>query len=343
MKAIVIHAANDLRIEEYPIEACGDNQVQLQIATGGVCGSDLHYFHNGGFGPVTLKQPMVLGHEVSGHVAELGKNVSHLKVGDLVAVSPSRPCGHCRYCVQGTHNHCLNMRFYGSAMPYPHIQGAFRQTLNADASQCIPADGLTSLEAAMAEPLSVVLHALKQAGSLLGKRVLITGCGPIGVLCVLAARRAGAVEIVTTDLSDNALSFAKNAGADKTLNTATKQDALEHYNQDKGYFDVLFECSGAEPALIAGIHAMAPGGVIAQLGLGGDMTLPMMAITGKELQLRGSFRFHEEFATAVELMQKGLIDVKPLVTHTVSLDESLEAFRIASDRDVAMKTQINFT
>jgi len=313
MKAIVIHAANDLRIEEYPIEACGDNQVQIQIATGGVCGSDLHYFHHGGFGPVTLKQPMVLGHEVSGHVAELGKNVSHLKVGDLVAVSPSRPCGHCRYCVQGTHNHCLNMRFYGSAMPYPHIQGAFRQTLNADASQCIPAGGLTSLEAAMAEPLSVVLHALKQAGSLLGKRVLITGCGPIGVLCVLAARRAGAVEIVTTDLSDNAL------------------------------IDVLFECSGAAPALIAGIHAMAPGGVIAQLGLGGDMTLPMMAITGKELQLRGSFRFHEEFATAVELMQKGLIDVKPLVTHTVSLDESVEAFRIASDRDVAMKAQINFT
>ena len=291
MKAIVIHAANDLRIEDYPLDECGDNQVQVDIATGGVCGSDLHYFHNGGFGPITLKQPMVWGHEVAGHVAKLGKNVSHVKEGDLVAVSPSRPCGTCRYCVQGMRNQCLNMRFYGSAMPFPHIQGAFRQSLNADADQCIPATGLTSLEAAMAEPLAVCLHAMKQAGNLLGKRVLITGCGPIGVLCVLAARRSGAVEIVTTDLSDNALGFAKNAGADKTLNTATNRDALESYNADKGYFDVLFECSGAAPALVAGLHAMAPGGVVVQLGLGGDMTLPMMALTGKELQLRGSFRF----------------------------------------------------
>lgn len=342
MKAIVIHAANDLRIEDYPLVECSENEVQVHIATGGVCGSDLHYFHNGGFGPVTLKQPMVLGHEVSGHVSVLGKNVSHLKEGDLVAVSPSRPCGACRYCAQGMHNQCLNMRFYGSAMPYPHIQGAFRQTLNADATQCVLATGLTPAEAAMAEPLAVALHAMKQAGNLLGKRVLITGCGPIGVLCTLAARRSGAVEIVTTDLSDNALTFAKNAGADRTLNTGTNKDALNEYNADKGYFDVLFECSGAAPALTAGLHAMAPGGVVVQLGLGGDMTLPMMAITGKELQLRGSFRFHEEFAIAVELMTKGLINVKPLVTHTVSLEESVEAFHIASNRDVAMKAQIQF-
>lgn len=343
MKAIVIHAANDLRIEDYKLEACAENQVQIRIATGGVCGSDLHYFHNGGFGPVTLKQPMVLGHEVSGHVTELGKNVSNLQVGDLVAVSPSRPCGHCRYCVQGAHNQCLNMRFYGSAMPYPHIQGAFRETLNADVSQCVSAKGITPAEAAMAEPLAVALHAMKQAGNLLGKRVLITGCGPIGVLCVLAARRAGAVEIVTTDLSDNALRFASDAGADLALNTGTNKDALSDYNNDKGYFDVLFECSGAAPALVAALHAMAPGGVVVQLGLGGDMTLPMMAITGKELQLRGSFRFHEEFATAVELMTKGLIDVKPLVTHTMPLEDSIEAFNIASNRDVAMKAQIQFS
>jgi len=342
MKAIVIHAANDLRVEEYPLTECGENEVQVRIATGGVCGSDLHYFHHGGFGPVTLKQPMVLGHEVAGHVSELGKNVSQLKVGDLVSVSPSRPCGSCRYCSQGTHNHCLSMRFYGSAMPYPHIQGAFRQTLNADASQCILATDLTPAEAAMAEPLAVALHAMKQAGSLLGKRVLITGCGPIGVLCTLAARRSGAVEIVATDLSNNALTFAKNAGADKALNTSTNKDALNDYSADKGYFDVMFECSGAAPALIAGLHAMAPGGVVVQLGLGGDMTLPMMAITGKELQLRGSFRFHEEFATAVELMSKGLIDVKPLVTHTVPINESVKAFHLASDRDVAMKAQIKF-
>jgi L-idonate 5-dehydrogenase len=342
MKALVIHAANDLRIEEYPVEAITPDEVQISIAAGGVCGSDLHYFHNGGFGSITLKEPMVLGHEVAGHITQVGENVTDLNVGDLVAVSPSRPCGHCQYCQKGQRNHCLNMRFYGSAMPFPHIQGAFRQTLNADASQCVIATGLSAGEAAMAEPLSVVLHAMKQAGELLGKRVLITGCGPIGVLCVLAARRAGAVEIVTTDLSDNALSFANASGADRTLNTGKDAQALNPYTDNKGYFDVLFECSGAAPALTAGLHAMAPRGVVVQLGLGGDMSLPMMAITAKELSLKGSFRFHEEFAVAVSLMAKGLIDVKPLITHTVSLDDSLTAFEVASDRNQAMKAQIKF-
>lgn len=342
MKAIVIHAAKDLRIEEHPLKPLADDEVQIQTATGGVCGSDLHYFHQGGFGPVKLKQPMVLGHEVAGHVRALGKSVTGLKEGDLVAVSPSRPCGVCQYCAKGQRNHCLNMRFYGSAMPYPHIQGAFRETLNANVSQCVVANGLTPTEAAMAEPLSVVLHAMRQAGELLGKRVLITGSGPIGVLCVLAARRAGAVEIVITDLSDNALSFAKNAGADTCINTAATPDALEAYSADKGYFDVLFECSGAAAALTSGIHALAPRGVVVQLGLGGDMLLPMMAITAKELQLRGSFRFHEEFALAIELMANGLIDVKPLVTHTVDFNNALQAFELASDRNVAMKAQIRF-
>lgn len=342
MKALVIHAAHDLRIEDYPLAELGANQIQVNTATGGVCGSDLHYFHNGGFGPVKLKQPMVLGHEVAGHVAAMGADVTGFEVGDLVAVSPSRPCGHCRYCTVGKLNQCLNMRFYGSAMPFPHIQGAFRQTLNANAEQCVKANDITPAEAAMAEPLSVALHAMHQAGDLLGKRVLVTGCGPIGVLCVLAARRAGAVEIVTTDLSDNALSFAKTSGADRTINTGTDANALDTYQADKGYFDVLFECSGAAPALTEGIHAMAPGGVVVQLGLGGDMSLPMMAITAKELRLCGSFRFHEEFKTAVELMSKGLIDVKPLVTHTVAFDDALQAFEIASNRDLAMKAQINF-
>jgi len=316
MKAIVIHAAHDLRIEDRPVESPGPGQVRLRLATGGVCGSDLHYFHNGGFGAVRLKEPMILGHEVSAHVAELGAGVSGLDVGQLVAISPSRPCGTCRFCQEGLRNQCLNMRFYGSAMPFPHIQGAFREEIVAEAWQCVAADGLSAGEAAMAEPLAVVLHSARRAGDLMGKRVLVTGCGPIGVLAVLVARRAGAAEIVATDLSD--------------------------YNADKGTFDVLFECSGAAPALAAGIAAMRPRGIIMQLGMGGDMSLPMLAITAKELDLRGSFRFHEEFATGVHFMQQGLIDVKPLITHTMPLDRALDAFKVASDRTQAMKAQIAF-
>lgn len=342
MKSIVIHAAKDLRIEETAPEPLGAGQVEIRLATGGICGSDLHYFNHGGFGAIRLREPMVLGHEVSGHITALGQGVTGLALGQLVAVSPSRPCHQCSYCQKAMFNHCLNMRFYGSAMPFPHIQGAFRQVLVADASQCVPADGLTAGEAAMAEPLAVCLHATRRAGPLLGRSVLVTGCGPIGILCILAARRAGADFIAATDLSDFTLGLARQAGADVTLNTAQVPEALAAYTQDKGRFDVLYECSGAAPALIAAIPAMRPGGVIIQLGLGGDMTLPVQAMTAKELSLRGSFRFHEEFATGVSLMQKGLIDVKPFITQTFPLSQALQAFQAAGDRSRAMKAQIVF-
>ena len=342
MKAIVIHSAKDLRVEDRPVEQPGPGEVSLRLATGGVCGSDLHYYHHGGFGTVKLREPMVLGHEVSAYIDELGEGVTGLTKGQLVAVSPSRPCGTCRYCQEGLQNQCLNMRFYGSAMPFPHIQGAFREQLVASASQCVPADGLTPGEAAMAEPLAVTLHATRRAGQLFGKRVLVTGCGPIGVLSILAARRAGAAEIVATDLSDFTLAIAKTAGADRVINTAKEPDGLAAYGADKGYFDILYECSGAASALASGIGALRPRGIILQLGLGGDMTLPMQAITSKELDLRGSFRFHEEFAIGVELMRKGLIDVKPLITHSVPLAEAETAFKLASDRSSAMKAQIVF-
>lgn len=346
MRAIVIHKAKDLRVEERSQtvlqSAPEPGQVAIKLATGGICGSDLHYYNHGGFGPITLKEPMVLGHEVSGFVSALGDGVDDLTVGDLVAISPSRPCGSCKYCAEGKRNHCLNMRFYGSAMLFPHIQGAFQESLIADASQCVKANGLTAGEAAAAEPLSVTLHATRRAGEMLGKKVLITGSGPIGTLCILAARAAGAAEIVVTDLSDAALVYAKKVGADRTINMMTAPDGLDAYHPDKGHFDVLFECSGAAPALVAGIAAMRPRGVVMQLGMGGDMSLPMLMLTAKELDLRGSFRFHEEFAMAVELMQSGQIDVKPLISHTFGIEDAVEAFEVATDRGQSMKTQIQF-
>ncbi|MFN4060975.1 MAG: L-idonate 5-dehydrogenase [Paracoccus hibiscisoli] len=342
MRALVIHAAGDLRLEERPDPAPGPGQLLLRLAAGGICGSDLHYVNHGGFGAIRLKEPMILGHEVSAHVEALGEGVTGFAPGQLVAVSPSRPCGGCRFCRQGLPNHCLNMRFYGSAMPFPHVQGAFRQLLVADVAQCVDATGLTPGQAAMAEPLAVTLHATGRAGPMLGARVLVTGCGPIGLLSVLAARRAGAAQIVAADLSDYTLDLARQVGADLTVNLARDPDGLAGYGADKGHFDVLYECTGAQPALVAGIGAMRPRGVVLQLGLGGDMSLPMMAITAKELDLRGSFRFHEEFATGIALMRQGLIDVTPLISHTVPLDRAAEGFALASDRSRAMKVQIAF-
>jgi len=343
MRAVVIHAAKDLRIEEQAPKHPGAGQVRIDMAVGGICGSDLHYYNHGGFGSVRVREPMVLGHEVSGFVAECGDDVQDLAVGDLVAVSPSRPCRQCQYCQNGQQNHCENMRFFGSAMPFPHIQGAFRQSLVADADQCVPAAGLTAGQAAMAEPLAVCLHGLRQAGDIVGKTVLVTGCGPIGALVILAARRAGARQIIVTDLSDYTLEIAKRCGADHMLNIATKPDALAPWQTDKGNIDVHLECSGAAAAIASGVAALRPRGVLVQLGMGGDMTIPMQAVTAKEITLRGSFRFHQEFKTAVQLMQKGLIDVSPLISHTYSLADAVEAFDMAGDRTQAMKVQLQLS
>ena len=342
MRAVVAHAARDLRIEERDVPAAGPGQVLVRMAAGGICGSDLHYYNHGGFGAVRLREPMILGHEVAGHVEALGDGVEGLEVGGLVAVSPSRPCGICEYCAEGRQNHCLHMRFYGSAMPMPHVQGAFRDYVAADAAQCIPADGLIPGEAAMAEPLAVVLHAASHAGDLRGKRVLVTGCGPIGLLAAMVARVSGAVEVVATDITAFTLEKARAVGADTALNVADDVDALAPYTAAKGHFDAMFECSGAAAALTAAVPALRPGAAVVQVGLGGDMTLPLQVMTAKELRLVGSFRFHHAFPAAVAMMRAGRLDVRPLITHAMPVERAVEAFDMASDRTRAIKVNITF-
>jgi L-idonate 5-dehydrogenase len=341
---VVIHAPKDLRIEAVPPIAPGPGEVRVAIEAGGICGSDMHYFNHGGFGTVRIREPMVLGHEIAGTVVEVGPDVAAISPGMRVAVNPSRPCGHCRYCREGMRNECLDMHFIGSAMRFPHAQGGFRQSLTVRAEQAVPiAETVSMAEAAMAEPLSVCLHAATQAGPLQGKRVLVTGCGPIGVLCVAVARHAGAAEIVATDIADYPLSIATQVGATRGLNTGEDPEALASYKADKGTFDVLFECSGNERALAGALDAVRPGGIVVQVGLGGDMKLPINLIVAKELQLRGTFRFDREFALAVELMGRGQIDVRPLLSATVPFRNARDAFDLAQDRSRAVKVQLTFS
>jgi L-idonate 5-dehydrogenase len=343
MEALVIHAPGDLRVEQVPTPEPGPEQLQVRVRRGGICGSDLHYYRHGGFGTVRIQEPMVLGHEVAGVIEAVGSSVSTFALGDRIAVSPSRPCGRCRYCQQGLQNHCLDMRYYGSAMRNPHVQGAFRQQLVVDVSQAYRlADSVSDEVGSMAEPLSVALHAVHRAGPLLGKRVLITGCGPIGALVAIAARRAGAIEIVATDVMPHPLRKVLEVGADEAIDMAEKPDALERYTADKGSFDVLFEASGNGRALTGAFSALRPRGIVVQIGLGGEMTLPINTIVAKELDLRGAFRFHEEFAVAVDLLNKGLVDVRPLISATLSYRDSERAFALAGDRTQAMKILLSF-
>jgi len=343
MDALVIHAAGDLRVEDVPTPQVLANQLRVRVRFGGICGSDLHYYQHGGFGTVRVKEPMVLGHEVAGVVEEVGPGTSGFALGDRIAISPSRPCGACRFCQMGLQNHCLDMRYYGSAMRTPHVQGAFRREIVVDTHQAHRlADTLSDREGAMAEPLSVALHAVQRAGPLLGKKVLVTGCGPIGALLVVAARRAGAGHIVVTDIGAFPLRSALKVGADQAINIAEQPEALAAFAAEKGQFDVLFEASGNERALRGAFDVLRPRGVIVQVGLGGEMTLPINAIVAKEFDLRGAFRFHEEFAVAVELLNKGLVDVKPLISATVPYRDAGRAFALAADRSQAMKVLLDF-
>ena len=342
-RCLLIHAPDDLRIEEQDAGEMAPGQVTVQVGMGGICGSDLHYFHHGGFGTVRIKRPMVLGHEVAGTVIAVAPDVTRVQVGDRVAVNPSRPCGACKFCLEGLPNQCLEMRFYGSAMRDPHVEGAFRQLLVCNAVQCeTVAPGVPLTLAALAEPFSVGLHAVSRAGSLLGKRVLVSGCGPIGCLAIAAARVHGAAEIVAVDVTDETLAVAKAMGADRTVNVASESDWTQRYSADKGTFDVMIECSGNERALRAGLDVMRPRGVVVQLGLGGDVNIPQNLIVAKELSLCGSFRFHAEFALAVRLINEGRVDLRPMVTRTYPLEQAREAFELAGDRRRAMKVLIDF-
>jgi L-idonate 5-dehydrogenase len=341
---LVIHAPDDLRMDEQDAGEIGPGQVLVKVGMGGICGSDLHYFHHGGFGTVRIKEPMVLGHEVAGTVAAVAADVTRVKVGDRVAINPSRPCGQCKYCLEGLPNQCLDMRFYGSAMRNPHVQGAFRNLLLCEASQCeLVADGVPMRLAALAEPFSVGLHGVSRAGSLLGKRVLVSGCGPIGVLAIAAARAHGAAEIIATDVVDEPLAIARALGAHGTINVAQDGGWVQRYSAAKGSFDVMLECSGNQRALRDGLEVMRPRGVVVQLGLGGDVSIPQNVVVAKELEIRGSFRFHAEFALAVRLINEARIDLSPVVTHSFPMQQARQAFELASDRKQAMKVLIDFS
>ena len=338
-----LHDKGDIRIETQPVAAPGPGEALVAIAAGGICGSDLHYYHDGGFGPIRVREPIILGHEAAGTVVEVGPGVDDIAVGARVAVNPSRPCGDCAYCRAGQRIHCLAMRFSGSAMRFPHEQGLFRDRVVVGAEQCVPVgDDVSFTEAACSEPLAVCLHARNRAGDLRGKRVVVTGAGPIGALCAAVSAEAGAAEVVVTDLQDFTLDVVRRMGATRTINVATDPGELDAYAADKGYFDVAFECSGAAPAIRTAVAVLRPNGRLVQVGIAGEVPVPLNFIVSKEINLMGTQRFDTEFADAVAMISEGRIDLGPLVTGTFPLDEAEAAFRTAGDRTSAVKVHIAF-
>lgn len=341
----MLYGAKDLRLERGDEPPVGDGQVKVRFGAGGICGSDLSYYGKGRVGDFAVMQPLCLGHEVSGEVVEVGAGVTRVKKGDRVAINPNQPCRICRTCVAGKGHLCLKMNFYGSAAVFPHIQGVFREVIVASEAQCFPVPQSCDFRtAAMAEPLAVALHAVRRAGLLVGKSVLVTGVGPIGSLCVLAARRAGAARIVVTDVADGALKRAEALGIDDAVNAVSAPERVEAWYANKGSFDVSFECSGNAAAMTTAIQATASGGCVVQVGMiaGPTADIPVNRFVSREVDLLGAFRFDSEYGAAVHELATGGIDVSPLLTHTFKMTAANDAFAVAADRSQSMKVHLVF-
>jgi L-idonate 5-dehydrogenase len=346
MRAVVIHAPHDLRIEGFPGKDAppGPGEVRVKMAAGGICGSDLHYYHHGGFGVVRVREPMALGHEAAGHIEALGEGVTGLAVGDLVAVNPSRPCGVCPSCQRGMRVHCEDMRFNGSAMRLPHEQGLFREHVTTKATQAFKlSPDVTAAEAAFCEPLSVALHAVAQAGDVKGKTVLVSGSGPIGLLVGIAARVNGAKAVIATDITAHSLDMARKFGCEDCIDVSAGPEALAGYTEDRGKVDVIFECSGNARALAATLPTLRPKGRIVLVGLGGDVVLPMNTIVVKEQEIVGTFRFDQEFGRAAELISTRAVDLRPMITALMPMKDAVAAFDLASDRTRATKVVLDLS
>ncbi|MBA8877433.1 L-idonate 5-dehydrogenase [Phyllobacterium myrsinacearum] len=337
--AATLFGPEDLRVVEGTLSALKPNMVRIRFGAGGICGSDMHYFRHARTGDFVVTSPLILGHEVAGEVAQIGPEVTGLAVGDRVAVNPSRWCGTCAYCHEGRANLCENIYFMGSASKTPHMQGGFASYFDATPAQCVkvPAD-FPFQAAALAEPLAVCLHAVRRAGHVKGHSAIIFGSGPIGLLTLLALKHAGAESVAMVDLAAAPLKFALELGADQVFDLSEDEEKLAKHAVATP-FDIGFEISGTAAGLASAIRTVRRGGTIVQVGNlpGGAIPVPANAVMAKELDLKGTFRFGEEFYEAVELIVSGEVDVLRLVTGEYPLSAAPEAFSVALDRSRSVK------
>lgn len=328
MRAVVVHGAGDLRVDEVADPVAGRDEVLVAMEWGGICGSDLAYWAHGRSGTATLRHPMVLGHEVAGRITALGDDVRGLEIGQPVTFQPAQLVGDgiMPDRLAGRTNLYPQVRYFGSAAFDPHTDGGFSELRAVRAAQVRPLpDSVSTRRGALAEPLAVALHAVGRAPALAGRTVLVNGAGPIGSLVVAAAKHAGAAHVIAADLAPASLEVARAMGADSTvdLTTGTLPEDVE----------LVFEASGAPAAVGAVLRATAKGGTVVQVGNlpGTAAEVTLGDLVTRELTWIGSYRFSEEVDDAILALADGL-DVDPLMTHTFGIDDAGEALRVAADR-----------
>jgi L-iditol 2-dehydrogenase len=300
----------------------GPLQVLVEVAAVGICGSDVHYFDHGRIADFVVLEPLVLGHEASGTIRVVGAEVTDRTPGQRVALEPQETCGRCKECQSGRYNLCPQVRFFAT----PPVHGAFAQYVVLDAIRAHPVpDQLSDEAAALIEPLSVAVWAAQKVGVAPGDRVLVTGAGPVGLLCADVARARGAAWVGVSDTNDHRLAVAADRGASQTINVASQVLA-----DQVDPVDVVLECSGAAPAVQAAFAVAAPAARIVLVGLGAPtIELPVATIQVRELTVTGTFRYANVYPAAIALAASGAVDLDGLVTARFGLEQVSEALSVS--------------
>ncbi len=323
MKTVRLHGIQDLRIHDEPLPSAGAGEEVIHVTAVGLCGSDLHWYGRQGIGDASLTRPLVLGHEFCGRTAE----------GVRVAVDPALPCHQCDYCRRGHPNLCPQVRFAG----HGEVDGAMREYLAWDANCLYPLpDSISDDEGVMLEPLGVALHAVDLAHLQPGMTVGVFGCGPIGLLIIQAARIAGAINVIATDLLPQRVEAARSLGADQAFLINGNLSAAELHDATNGSsLDVAFEAAGTQAAVDDAFQTVAPGGKVMLVGIPEDDRTSFSASLArrKGLTIKLVRRMKHTYPRAIDLVQKGWVDVRSLVTHRYRLDQAEQAFQTASRRE----------
>ncbi|XP_045112736.1 sorbitol dehydrogenase-like [Portunus trituberculatus] len=341
---VVLHGLKDLRLETKPIPPLADDDVLVRIKKVGLCGTDLSMVYKGKTADLKVEYPTGVGHEVSGVVSQCGKNVTHVKIGDRVTIEPGSFCRQCDLCLAGKYNVCPKSSFHTDVALYPGCLARYFK-YKAHLIHKLP-DSVSDEEGAVVEPLAVAVHACRRAEVWTGCSMLVTGAGPIGLLCLVTAKAFGATNILVTDIKESRLAIAKQMGANHTL-LATSGDAQSQAQQVQQMMgcqpDITMECSGTKAGLTLGIYATKSRGKLVQVGLSGpEVTIPLVHAGVREVDIIGVYRYLNCFPIAIDLLAKKLVDVKPLITHRFNFEEFQKAFDMFhSAEDGAVKCMIS--
>jgi len=346
MQAAVLYGINDLRVESVAAPgAPAPKEAKIQINRVGICGSDVHYWQHGRIGDFVVREPMILGHECSGTVVEVGTDVSHLQPGDRVALEPGVPRGSTPssnyYLKKGEYNLCPDIFFFAT----PPDHGSFCQFVNHPAEFCFKLPDNVSLEeGAMIEPLSTGIYAARVAPIISGDTVVVTGAGPIGLMNVLTALAVGAANVIVSDPVAARLEVAREIGATHTVSGSAEElkQLAQDLTEGRGA-DVGIEAAGHPLALNACIAASRPGATVVLIGMPPNDTaeININDLIVREIKLRPIFRYNNTFPTGVQLLASGKVNVKPLLSKTFTLPQVPEAFEyVVANRDTCVKAVV---